>query len=208
VSGHKVREKSNFLRTRCNIDPNKKILLYFGFLHERRLVTQLVRIANCLEDDIVLVLHGWGRDKYLRYLRSIADKNKVIFSLGFVPEDEIRKVISSADIGIATYTTTNSNERLIAFSSTKMAYYAQCGVPVIAFDTESFRQLLVTFKCGELINNIDELPKMARRIFDNYVLYRDQAHCAFEGFYNLDANFDKFLPRFNEIISRSMQIVV
>ena len=87
----------------------------------------------------MLVLHGYGNQTYLAYLQSIADMDRVVFSFDFVPEDKIIDVISSATIGLALYPNTSSNDRLAAFSSVKVAYYLQCGVPVIAFDSESFR---------------------------------------------------------------------
>ena len=202
VRGSRIHGKSDFLRRRCNIPRSKKILLYYGFLHERRLITQLVQAANGFGDDFILALHGWGSGKYLDYLRSISDRTKVAFSLDAVPEQDIVDLIASADIGLALYATTNSNDRLVAFSSTKMAYYAQCGVPVIAFDTPSFRQLLGAHSCGELITSMEEIPHKAHKILRGYNSYRRKAYLAFRRFYDLDANFERFLPRFKEVLSR------
>jgi len=193
VGGGVVREKSRFLQNKFNIGDDKKILLYFGSIHASRCVTEIVALAGHLDDDAILVVHGWGPTKYLDYLQSIADKSKVTFSLGFLAEDEITEMVSSAHIGIALYETTNANDRLVAFSSSKIAYYAQCGVPLIAFDTESFRDLMGHYVCGELINTVGEIPGKVRRILENYIAYRDQAHAAYERFYSLDGNVSRLI---------------
>jgi hypothetical protein len=109
-------------------------------------------------------------------------------------------MVSSADIRIALYETTNSNERLVAFSSSKIAYYTKCGVPIIAFDTESFRLLMNSFVCGELINTVSEIPLKVHQILDSYDLYRDQAQAAYKDYYNLDKNFSKFLINFEQTL--------
>lgn len=205
--GNMIKEKSSYLHHKFNINDNKKILLYFGSIYEVRFVSQLLEMAKGLDDDMVLVLHGWGPKKYLDHLQSIADKDKVIFSLDLVAEDEIVNIISSAHIGIALYRTTNSNERLVAFSSVKLAYYTQCGVPVITFDTESSRTLMKSYECGELIHSVDEIPQTTRRILEHYDLYKRQAYSAFEHFYDFDKNFARFIPQFEEAIEKDQRFV-
>jgi glycosyltransferase involved in cell wall biosynthesis len=192
VRGDVVENKSCFFYQKYKIKETQQILLYFGLIQDERFSTDLVRIASLLKDTNKLVLHGFGEQTYLDYLQSIADKNRVLFSLDFVPEEKIIEVISSAAIGLALYPDTSSNDRLVAFSSVKMAYYMQCGIPVIAFDSESFRELINAYKCGELINSIDEIPQKVEKILSEYESYRKQAFMAFRQFYDFDKNFNKF----------------
>jgi glycosyltransferase involved in cell wall biosynthesis len=203
AKGNTIREKSRFLHNKLHIDDDKKIILYFGAIDENRKLPHLVRVAKDLDDGVVLVIHGYGQKKYLNYLQSIADKDKVIFSLDFIAEEEIENLISSADIGIALYKTTNANDRLVAFSSSKVAYYMQCGVPMIIFDTESSRELVSSYRCAELIQNANEIPLKARKILENYDLYREQSYVAYQRFYNLDENFSKLIDNFGLIINRA-----
>ena len=200
VRGSLVQEKSRYLQTKFNISDDKKILLYFGQINKSRFATQIVKMAKDLEDDVILVLHGWGTKKYMDYLQSIADKKKVLFSLDFVPEDEIQNIISSAHIGISLYETTNANDRLTAFSSSKMAFYAKCGVPFLAFDTESYRKLVSSCSWGELINTVGEIPQKVQKILEHYGLYRQQAFLAYQCFYNLDENFSRFIQQFDKML--------
>lgn len=199
--GNTIREKSGFLQNKLHIDENKRIILHFGAIDNKRFMPEIVRMAKGLDDGVILVVHGFGRKADLDYLQSIADKDKVIFSLDFIAEEEIESLISSADIGIALYAMTNANDRLVAFSSSKVAYYMQCGVPMIAFDTESSRQLVNSYQCAELINTINEIPLKARKILENYSTYREQSFAAFQKFYNLDENFSKLIDNLERIIN-------
>jgi len=110
-----------------------------------------------------------------------------------VPEEQILELISSAHIGIAIYKTSNLNDRLVAFSSSKIAYYMQCGVPMITFDTESFRELANSHHCLELISRFDEIPQKTRLILANYDHYRQAAFDAYDNFYDFDKNFAKLV---------------
>lgn len=207
AKGNIIRKKSKFLQNKLHIDINKKIVLYFGILDNTRFVSQIVKMAKDLDDGVVLVVHGFGQRRYLNYLQSIADRKKVVFSFDFIAEEEIENLISSADIGIALYKTTNANDRLVAFSSSKIAYYTQCGVPTIAFDTESFRDLLNAFQCVELITAVNEIPYKVRKILENYDLYRQQSYAAFQRFYNLDENISKLINQL-ELIINDLQPVI
>jgi hypothetical protein len=202
VRGDAVREKSKFLHNFLHVADDKKILLYFGSMYESRFVTDIVRMAENLDDEFVLVCHGWGPKKYVTYLRSIVKRNNVLFSLDLVNEGKISELVSSADMGLALYATTNANDRLVAFSSIKLAYYAQCGLPVIAFASESLQMLMYEHKWGELIDLVDQVPQAVRRIVERYDKYRLEAYRAFEKFYSCDRNFSRLLPQLEEAFSR------
>lgn len=200
VKGDIVEKKSRYFHRNYNISEAKRVLLYFGLIQDERYSAALVRIASHLKNDIVLVLHGYGDKTYVADLKSIAPVDRVIFSIDMVDEERIMDVISSATIGLALYENTNSNDRLAAFSSVKVAYYMQCGVPVIAFDSESFSELMNAYKCGEIINSIEEIPEAVERILKDYSNYRTQAFMAFERFYRFDKNFETFTAAFADFM--------
>jgi glycosyltransferase involved in cell wall biosynthesis len=203
--GSIVKEKSAYFLHKYNISEGKKLLLYFGVIQDERYSTALVKIAGNLMDDVILALHGFGNITYLDYLQSITSADRVIFSFDMVGEEHIVDVISSATIGLALYENTNSNDRLAAFSSAKVAYYMQCGVPVIAFRSESFIELMNAHKCGELIDSIEEIPEKVERILLNYSCYRDQAFMAFKQFYDFDKNFGMFIVAFSDFMKREVK---
>lgn len=204
--GKVIKERSYFLHDRLKIDRNKKIILYFGGLDKTRSIAEIVRSAVNLDKDSILVLHGFGPKRYIQHLLSIADNDKVKFSFDFVPEDQILELISSADIGIALYKTSNANDRLVAFSASKIAYYTQCGVPIIAFDTESFRQLFESHHCIELIATFEEIPHKVRLILENYDHYRHEAFAAYEDSYNFENNFARLIDKLESAVD-SLQTI-
>jgi len=202
VRGDSIQEKSDFLARSLKLEPSKKILLYYGLIQDDRFSTAMINTAKELTDETVLVMHGYGDQDHLSSLQSIADKDKVRFSLKLVAEEDIKKVIASASIGLALYQCNNSNDRLAAFSSVKVAYYMQCGVPLIAFRSESFEILLKNFQCGELIDSIEEIPQKSEIILKNYAHYKEQAHLAFKEYYDFDRNFRIFLDDFTGFIQQ------
>lgn len=200
--GAATMAKSDFLVRNLNIDPSKKILLYYGLIQDDRFSSAMVKIAAELPEDIILVMHGYGELEHLSFLQSIAVKKKVSFSLKLVSEEEIKNVISSANIGLALYQNNNSNDRLAAFSSVKVAYYMQCGVPLIAFRSESFSELMNNYQCGEMIDSVDEIPHKAETILKNYDHYREQAILAYHRYYDLEHNTRIFLAEFKNFIDQ------
>ena len=202
VRGDSIQEKSDFLVRSLKLDPSNKILLYYGLIQDDRFSTAMVNTAKELPDGTVLVMHGYGEPQHLSFLQSIADMEKVRFSLKLVAEEDIQKVIASASIGLALYQGNNSNDRLTAFSSVKVAYYMQCGVPLIAFRSESFIELMKYYQCGELIDSIEEIPLKTEIILKNYAHYREQAHLAFKEYYDFDRNFRIFLDDFTCFIQQ------
>ncbi len=202
VRGDSIQEKSDFLVRSLKLDPSNKILLYYGLIQDDRFSTAMVNTAKELPDGTVLVMHGYGEPQHLSFLQSIADMEKVRFSLKLVAEEDIQKVIASASIGLALYQGNNSNDRLAAFSSVKVAYYMQCGVPLIAFRSESFIELMKYYQCGELIDSIEEIPLKTEIILKNYAHYREQAHLAFKEYYDFDRNFRIFLDNFTSFIQQ------
>lgn len=208
VRGNVVERKSTFFHQKYKIGEATKFLLSFGQIQEERFSADLVRIASRLNDNMMLVLHGFGDQKYLAYLKSIADMDRVVLSWDLVAEDKIIDVIASATVGLALYDKTNSNDRLAAFSSVKVAYYMQCGVPVIAFNSESFAELMNAHKCGEIIDSIEEIPEKVQKILNDYDRYREQAFLAFKQFYNFDRNFQQFILDYDDYINSERRVQI
>ena len=98
-------------------------------------------------------------------------------------------MISSADIGLAFYSPEIDNDRLTAFSSEKMAWYMQCGVPFIAFDYPGYRRLAQEDGCGAVIRTMSELPGAISQILARHETFRRNSFRAFSKYYDFDRNF-------------------
>jgi hypothetical protein len=73
---------------------------------------------------------------------------------------------------------------------------------VIAFDSESFQELMNTYTCGELINLIDEILLKVEKLINDYDSYKEEAFMAFKQVYDFDENFNKFIHGFDDFIEK------
>lgn len=148
---------SNYLRERFRIPSDKKIILHTGSLAGFACINDVFRSVRGWSTDWVLVCHTRYRiddQDYMEALKYLAGEERVIFSTEPLPATEYFKVVSSADVGIATYcvrpnsTYTGDNIRHIGLSSGKFAYYLWAGVPVIVNGIQPLRRLVEEYKCG------------------------------------------------------------
>jgi glycosyltransferase involved in cell wall biosynthesis len=190
VTGPRVEKKGRYLHEKLGIDFTKKIVLYFGQVCKGRGATELMECAQRFGDDLVLVLHG----PILPDVPMGSDYGgNVFFSQEIIDSVDIPEMVSSAHIGIALYGDANINDRLTAFSSEKIAFYMQSGLPIIANTNESYELLMRHHRCGELVDRIDQVPEAAGRILADYEQYRAAAFAAYEHFYSFDTNVHQLI---------------
>lgn len=137
----------------------------------------------------MLVLHGWGTSATIKEVKALDRREKVKMSIEMVPSGRLQEVVASADIGLAFYSPTINNDRMTAFSSEKMALYAQCGVPFIAFDYPGYRRLANEDQFGLVIDSIEDMPDVINRILTSHEEFRQNAYQAFDKYYNFASNF-------------------
>lgn len=190
VTGDVIRKKSTFLHQRLGIDPSKKIVLYIGQVRKIRGALELMECAGRLGSDFVMVLHG----QFFADAPTTDDHGgKLFFSRDLINNEDIPEMVSSAHIGIAFYPNDIVNDRLTAFSSEKIAYYMQAGVPFIAYRNESYELLMAQHHCGEMVDRIVQLPQAVEKIAADYGQYRDAAFAAYEHFYSFDNNVHRLI---------------
>lgn len=167
----------------CPDSENK--LLYFGIISRDRFSLDLFNVSSGLPDGVVVHLHGPLSDLGLSKLFLKENNNKFFFTTNMLPESQIFNLVRSAKIGLAFYRTDNSNDLLTAYSSQKIAVYFQCGLPIIAFRSDAYEDLFSRFKCGVMIDSIDQLPLAVQEILSDYRSYSSGALAAFREVYNL-----------------------
>lgn len=150
VEGSPVTEPLTWLHDRLGIPHDKKIVLYFGHIAGVRMVKEVTWAAAALPSSHVLVLHGAMRGDAGELAPNFH------YSPPNVPVAELWKVIASAAVGLAFYDQGCANNKLTAFSSEKVARYAQCGVPFIAFDNDSYRRLRERHDCCVLVERPED----------------------------------------------------
>jgi glycosyltransferase involved in cell wall biosynthesis len=162
-------------------------VLYLGLIEDTRHCLDLAYVARDHAEKFRVVYHGYGETKYLDRIRCAAGE-AVTLSTELVPENLLPDLVASADIGLVFYKNDCANDLLTAFSSEKVALYCRAGVPFIAFDTVSYRELVERFQCCVLIKNIREFPQAVEVILNDYSAYSINAIKAFREYYQYETN--------------------
>jgi glycosyltransferase involved in cell wall biosynthesis len=184
------RNKSSWLYDHCAIARDKKIILYYGMINKDRRCFELAELSAHLRDDCIMVLHGFGPNEEIEPLQDKVKYGNLILSLALAAHHEVKDLISSATIGLVIYGNNCNNDKLTAFSSEKIALFLQSGIPIIAFDMGNYRELMDSYRCGELISNINELPKAVEKILKDFDEYREEAFAAYGALYRYEKYFE------------------
>lgn len=192
VRGKAGNNKSSFFQDKFSLKATDILIIYFGNVSKSRNCEKLIKIAEKFPEGMYLVLHGKYHDMEKNNFGS-----RVLASKDLVNENIVQKLISSCDIGLALYNNNYSNDRLTAFSSQKIAYYLQQGIPFISFRNESYEKLFSEFECGLMVDKILDIGEAIFKIIKNYEYYNKQALLAYEKYYNLDNQIPKV---FKEVV--------
>lgn len=159
----KIKDKER-LKKELNIPENKKVLLFFGFLAGYKGVEMLIDAFNKLDQDEYFLLICGGKPKRVEENKEYNDwfdkinkkilKNKEIKMTGFVPETEVIKYFSAADLLIIPYLQMLS-------SSGPMSIGISYGLPFIV--SEVFSDVWGDEVCFEL--NSDSLASKIEKFF-------------------------------------------
>jgi hypothetical protein len=191
---------THYWHRKFSLPVTSKVFLYFGHLScSLRSLDKLVDAWVGCPQDYVLVLHGNGESTEIKTFCEQRRLPNVFVSTELVREEQLRELISSADVGMCVYKNTNANDRLTAFSSQKIALYLREAVPIISADNESYQTLYQEFKCGCAISNYNEVGVAARNILADYTSFKNEARRAFDTVYANEASFPKLQSFLNRL---------
>ena len=115
---------------------------------------------------------------------------RLILSLDPVAASDVDDLISSASVGLATYGKgLGPNWDLIVYASGKLGHYLRNGLPVICSDHPGMRELMAQYRCGIVIENVDEIAAALSEISSNYAAYRAGAFDCYRRRYEFSAHF-------------------
>lgn len=189
---------SSYLHDNLNIEHNKKIILHSGGLGPWFMCQELARATESWSNEYCLVFHTshlvTDSDYYKEIKKYTVSNNNVKFSTNPVPNDILDKLIASAYIGIAIYSTEILRYRAVYMgcAAGKIGNYLKCGVPVIATNVVSL-SYIEDYKCGILINNFDEITKAIQTIREQYDLFSQNAHRCYKELWEPDKYLQNIL---------------
>lgn len=173
--------KSDYLKNLLGISQSKLVILHSGGLGKWFMCKELAEISSRWSDDKTLVFHTSHHvdsDPYYKSIRSeVGDRENVKFSTNPVPNTELDELVASADIGIALYSVEHLGYRAeyMGLAAGKIGNYLKCGVPVIATRLPSLTYI-EEFKCGILVDSLNDIENACNTIRDNYSQYQAAAY--------------------------------
>jgi glycosyltransferase involved in cell wall biosynthesis len=155
---------------------------------DEALSRELAACAATWPGQYTLVLHERERrspdEPYLRRIAELGG-DRVRLSLEPVPLDELDRVTSAGDVGIALYRgDLGPNFSQMAAASGRLAYYLRSGLPVICPDLPGFREVVDGYRCGVCVQDAAAVGAALERIFDAYPIHRQNALRCFKERYD------------------------
>jgi glycosyltransferase involved in cell wall biosynthesis len=167
---------SNYLKEKLNISADKRIVLYAGTLESWASRDLLEEMVLDWPQEYVLVLHSRANtnERMKRFLERLAGTGKILISGNILPHDRLVELMSSADFGLAPYRPTpehlwsGKNIYHIGHSSGKVAFYAMCGLPIIASDLPIYRTAFAKYDCGKVYERVKSICEILPKLDENY----------------------------------------
>ncbi len=150
-------------RRQLKISPDKKTLLFFGFIRDYKGLDVLIKAFDLLDDSYQLIIAGetYGSfDKYQQLIDSIKNKNQVYVFNDYITDDQVPAFFSAADVCVLPYKSATQS------GITSIAYHFE--VPLIATDVGGLKESIHHQSTGLIVDHCEPEP-IALAIKDYYV---------------------------------------
>ena len=200
ADGPKYGQKGDFFRKKFKLPERARIILYAGFIAEWAMCEEMARAALGWPQNRILVLHthGYNEQSYLEKI-SKYEGAQVKISREPVSYEELPSLLASADIGIALYRDLGKNFNLLGSASGKLSHYLKSGLPVIANNYPSIREIINRYNCGICIDDVSQIAGAVEKIINNYDVMHQNAFVCYEDNYMLSKHFNKVLERLKNL---------
>lgn len=154
------------------IDPEKKILLFFGFIRSYKGLDILLDALDALPDDYLLIIAGEVYGNFDEYDKMIRDRNlwnKVKLFVRYISDDEVPLLFSAADVCILPYKSATQS------GIVGISYHFD--LPVITTDVGGLKEMITPFGTGMVVDEPKQ-NKLSAAISDYFNM---QMRPIFEG---------------------------
>lgn len=142
-------------RQEFRLSSDTRIALYQGYFQENRSLDILIRAAQYLPKNIVIVMMGKGEAQAeleaLIHELGVEDRVKI---KGFVPHDELLSWTASADIGLSAFSPDHSESIRFCLPN-KVFEYLMAGLPILTTRLEAIVDLVQRYDVGRIIESTD-----------------------------------------------------
>ncbi len=137
-------------RKSLNLNPDKKTLLFFGFIRDYKGLDLLIEAFNALDESYQLVIAGEVYGSFEKYDKLIAqNKNseQIHKHIKYISDTEVSLYFSAADACVLPYKSATQS------GITSIAFHFE--LPIIATDVGGLKELVQHEKTGEIIPKAD-----------------------------------------------------
>ncbi len=159
-------------RKTLGIPEDKKVLLFFGFIRGYKGLDILLRALNMLDDSYALVIAGEVYGSFGEYEAIIAEnqlESRIIKHVRYISDGEVPVYFSASDVCVLPYKS--------ATQSGIIGITYHFGLPVIATDTGSLREMVEPYEAGMIIDRAE--PRMLAAAIEEY--FDKQLYSVFSG---------------------------
>lgn len=168
--------RSDFLRRTLGIPPERRVVLYFGSFGPWTSRDDLAEMVADWPERYCLVIHSSARlcGRVSPALRRLGAEGRVYFSGEPVSRKALPALVASADFGLAPYKAvadawdTGENVHHLGLSSGKVAYYALCGLPILARALPVFEREFAAYDCGRVYRRLAETGPLLAELDARY----------------------------------------
>ncbi len=170
-----INRKYNHFRNKLSIGQDQKIVLFQGAYAVNRNLEILVKSAKYIDNNIVIILMGFG--EYERKLKQIAQKDNTLnIKVFFFPAVNLSVLLeysASADVGIIPYPHIDLNSYFC--TPNKLFEFIQAGLPIIANDSPELNRFIIENNIGftNKIQDEYDIAKMINLFFSQHVDYKN-----------------------------------
>ncbi|MDO9464833.1 MAG: glycosyltransferase family 4 protein [bacterium] len=163
--------------------PSSRNIVYVGQLYPWKGVDILIKALKEIPDAMLTIVGGLSYEKDVHRLKKFAKEitveNGVQF-VGFVPHRDIKKYLKEADVGVIPLTD-NVMSRYFT-SPLKLFEYMAAGLPIVASNLPTIREILIDHKNAVLVKPGDskDLAQGIKELLDNHELANKLSQKAYE----------------------------
>lgn len=158
-------------KEQLGIAPDKKVLLYFGFIRDYKGLDLLIKSMRDLSDEYVLLIAGepYGSyDKYTELIQSEGVAHKVKEYVRYIDDNEVPLFYSAADVCMLTYKSATQS------GVVSISYHYD--LPVMVTDVGGLKETVAPFGSGTVVQNpvVSEIVEGVKHFFkQDYASFLD-----------------------------------
>jgi glycosyltransferase involved in cell wall biosynthesis len=140
-------------RQKLHLSPDKKTLLFFGFIRDYKGLDVLIKAFDLLDDSYQLIIAGetYGSfDKYELLINSIRNKEHIHVFNDYISDDKVPVFFSAADVCILPYKSATQS------GITSIAYHFD--LPLIATDVGGLKESIQHQSTGIIVDQCEPEP--------------------------------------------------